>query len=245
MDTRSSAVSSRRRRIGVLWGTGRVGQELIAQALDRGYEVVTLVRRPAKMRIEHEALDLIAWDATRAEDVAQLLSRVDVLYHTVSVPFMHRKPTFLYSRVAEAVIKARSLWDNAELPAQYIVMSSFGTHHGRRLPRPFSWGYEWFLGDVADDKEREEELLVWSDLPWSVLKAVVLTNRPQQAYRLQSFDEVRPSVWARVSRATVASALLDMADITTVGSHGTVSPALQKQLDTDGLVGQKIVVSSA
>lgn len=74
---------------------------------------------------------------------------------------------------------------------------------------------------------------------------MVLTNRPQQSYRLQSFDEVCPSIWARVSRATVASALLDMADITTVGSHGTVSPALQKQLDTDGLVGQKIVVSSA
>jgi hypothetical protein len=32
------------------------------------------------------------------------------------------------------------------------------------------------LGDVADDKEKEEELLQISDLPWTVVKAVLLDD---------------------------------------------------------------------
>jgi hypothetical protein len=32
------------------------------------------------------------------------------------------------------------------------------------------------LGDVADDKEKEEELLQTSSLPWTVVKAVLLDD---------------------------------------------------------------------
>jgi hypothetical protein len=38
-------------------------------------------------------------------------------------------------------------------------MSNTGTQHGRKLPWPAYLAYERLLGDVADDKEIEEEAI--------------------------------------------------------------------------------------
>jgi NAD(P)H-binding len=77
-------------------------------------------------------------------------------------------------------------------PQHYIVMSSTGTDHGRKLPWPASWGYELLLGDVANDKEKEEKLLASSSLPWTVIKAVILTNGSSSTYHTLPFSEYHP-----------------------------------------------------
>lgn len=164
-------------------------------------------------KLETKIIDsctIIQWNATHVEDISTILaSWIDVLIHTISVPFFHSKPTLLYSSVTWSVIKA---WKEKNHECKhYIVMSSFWTHHGRRLLFPFNIGYEYFLGDVADDKEKEEQLLLESNLPWTVMKAVLLNDVPTSSYIKTSFELFTPSVRQRISRTAVAHALLDAA----------------------------------
>jgi hypothetical protein len=132
---------------------------------------------------------------------------VDVVIHCVSVPLQHEKPTHLYSQTTQAVIDARS----QGIAKQYIVMSSTGTHHGRKFPRPANLAYEKMLGDVADDKEKEEELLQKSSLPRTIIKSPLLTNAEGKDYAFTKFEEYQPSIFDMISRKTVTKCIIDIA----------------------------------
>lgn len=71
-------------------------------------------------------------------------------------------------------------------------MSSTGTDHGRDLVWPLGWGYQLMLGDIADDKECEEQLLDSSSLPRTVIKAVILTNSSSKNYHKLPFAKYCP-----------------------------------------------------
>jgi hypothetical protein len=97
------------------------------------------VRNPAKITMHDPHLLITTGDATSPADIAAAAGSMDLVVHTVSVPLHHKKPTHLFSSVTSAVIKARDMIPATKRPRHYIVMSSFGTHHGRVLPWPFSW----------------------------------------------------------------------------------------------------------
>jgi|GEM_PF-3403613 len=67
------------------------------------------------------------------------------------------------------------------------------------------------LGDAADDKELEETLLSNSTLPWTVVKAVRLTDTNNIDYHMVDFAEYHPALSHKISRATVATAICDIA----------------------------------
>jgi len=158
--------------IAIVGASGRTGMQVLQQALERGHQVTVLVRHPEKLAEYNDRIQIIKGSATDPQDLAKAIATADVVIHTVSVSFWHTKPTHLFSQVAQAVIQA---WPQTQAK-QYIVMSSFGTHQGRRLPRPANRGYEWMLGDVADDKEQEEALLQSSTVPRTIIKSVVLSD---------------------------------------------------------------------
>lgn len=195
--------------IWILWWTGRTWRECIKEAHKAWWTISTLVRHPEKFTDTtiRDAITIYQWDATNPEDIQQL-EACDVLIDTVSVGLWHKKPTQLYARVAKALIE---VWD--ELSAQQLyVMSSTGTHHWRDLPVPFSWGYEWLLGDVADDKERAEALYADSNLPWSIIKATKLQPLPPRTPTLQAFATYTPSLFHYTTRKTVAKVIIDAID---------------------------------
>lgn len=196
--------------IGILGGSGRTGRCIIEEAQHRWHTISTLVRHPESHTRLSNSITILQGDATITEDVRRLIDTgIDTLIHTVSVPFFHHKPTTVYSQIAQAVIDA---WPAEEWPKQYLVLSSFGTHHGRNLARPFNRGYELFLGDVADDKEQEEALLEASSLPWTIVKAVLLNNNDSTVYTPQAFSSFVPTISKHISRKTVAHACLDIVE---------------------------------
>jgi uncharacterized protein YbjT (DUF2867 family) len=184
---------------------------VIQNALKTWWKVTTLVRNPTIMTFHDPHVLIIKGDATASADIASAATGCDVVVHTVSVPLRHKKPTTLFSSVTQAVIDAREIIPPTKRPKHYIVMSSFGTDHGRKLPWPFSWWYERLLWDVADDKEREEWLLAASSLSRTVIKSVLLTDWPWTAYKTTDFAEFSPSLSLRIARQTVAHCIVDIA----------------------------------
>lgn len=189
-----------------------MGQQLAHVLRKRHCEVILCVRDPSTITENvRKSYRIVVGDATDSGVIKSLLqSGIHRLVHTVSVPLFHTKPTSLYSSVTQAVIDA---WQSIDHQCeQYVVMSSAGTHHGRQTGWPWRYVYEYMLGDVADDKEREEKLLQYSQLPWTVIKAVLLTNAKNTSYQMVSFDQYTPSIYHTISRVAVAHAIADSMD---------------------------------
>ncbi len=204
--------------IGILGGSGRVWQTLIQEALWRKHQVITLVRNKDKLQQYKDTITIIQWDATNTQDMTKIISQVDVLIHAVSVPLFHKKPTKLYSQTTQTIISAR--WSGR--CKKIIVMSNTWTQHGRTLPWPANLAYEMMLWDVADDKETEELLLQKSWLPWTIIKSPVLTNGQKTSYTLQNFDTYTPRIFSFISRKTIASVIIDIAENNTYNQKKVV-----------------------
>lgn len=69
----------------VLFGaTGNIGRRIAKEALDRGHEVVGVVRDPDKVESPDRRLPLLKGDATSARDVARLARGADALVSAIS-----------------------------------------------------------------------------------------------------------------------------------------------------------------
>ncbi|HET9111644.1 MAG TPA: NAD(P)-dependent oxidoreductase [Ktedonobacterales bacterium] len=64
----------------VLFGaSGRIGQRIAREALDRGHEVTAVVRDPSRMPLTHERLTTVKGDARVADDVAHVAAGHDIV----------------------------------------------------------------------------------------------------------------------------------------------------------------------
>lgn len=193
--------------IWILWWTGRTGKALRTHFLNTWNAVISLIRHPEKFIAESEKDTFIIWSATNSSDITALIKQVDILIDATSVWFFHKKPTSLYSSVAQAIVNARSAWKAQHL----IVMSSAWTHHGRTLPRPANRGYEYFLWDVADDKEKAEAILDSSALPRTIIKSPILTWWKAKKWTIQQFTDYKPSLFDSISRNTLGDVVSEIA----------------------------------
>lgn len=66
-------------KIIVFGATGRVGQHVLKQALEKGFEVTAFVRTPSKIEVEHGQLHIIQGDAFSKEEVAKAIAGHDVV----------------------------------------------------------------------------------------------------------------------------------------------------------------------
>jgi nucleoside-diphosphate-sugar epimerase len=192
--------------IWILWWTGRTGKTLRTHFLNTWNAVISLIRHPEKFIAESEKDTFIIWSATNSSDITVLITQIDILIDATSVWFFHKKPTSLYSSVAQAIVNARLAWKNQHI----IVMSSAWTHHGRTLPRPANQGYEYFLWDVANDKEKAEAILEASALPRTIIKSPLLTNWPAKKYSIQDFETYRPSLFDTISRESLGDVVSEI-----------------------------------
>jgi NAD(P)H-binding len=185
--------------IWILWWTWRTWIALRSHFLHSWNAVISLIRHPEKFITESEKDTFIIWSATNSSDIALLLSQIDILIDATSVWFFHKKPTSLYSSIAEAIVNARPQWKATHC----IVMSSAWTHHGRALPRPANRWYEFFLGDVANDKEKAEAIFEASSLPRTIIKSPFLTAWKVKKLTIQQFTDYKPSIFDTISRKTL------------------------------------------
>jgi putative NADH-flavin reductase len=90
----------------VLFGaTGNVGQRIATEALNRGYEVVGVVRDPAQSQSPDPRLTVVEGDATNAESVSRVARGADVVVSAISPrPGSHGGPAPSLASAARALI---------------------------------------------------------------------------------------------------------------------------------------------
>jgi uncharacterized protein YbjT (DUF2867 family) len=178
----------------------------VRQALERGHEVTALARRPEKLEIEFEHLDVLRGDVLDPASVEAAVRGQDAVLCALG----HKRwlyPTRILSTGTANILNAMA----AHGVKRFICETSLGV--GDSLGRmgvyytlfviplilPF---YYW-------DKGRQEAVIRASGADWTIVRPGALNNgRQKGVYR--SGPRVGHFLWTvRISRADVAAFMLD------------------------------------
>ena len=193
------------RRVLVIGATGGTGQQLVQQALERGYEVTALVRNPAKLQLTHPQLRVVKGDVLDYASVAAAVQGEDAVLSALG----HRRlfvPSRVQSDGTQNVLRAMQ-----EHGVQRFVCETalgLGSSAGRMGLFGTLLFLPVFLPIYFWDKSRQEQIIAESDVDWVIVRPGILTNgRKRGTYRHgENVGSYVLSAWS--SRADVADFML-------------------------------------
>ena len=152
----------------VLGGTGATGRLVIDQALAAGHYVRALVRSPEKLTVASPALEVITGQATDPVEVGNAMAGVDAVISTLGAA-----KGSVMTGATRAVIAGSAVSGVRRV----VVLSSFAVLR-ERLSGPAGLMSRLAMGALVKDKTAAEDLLRSSNLDWTIVHAVRLTNGP-------------------------------------------------------------------
>jgi uncharacterized protein YbjT (DUF2867 family) len=153
-------------KILVLGATGATGALLVDKALAAGHRVRVLVRSPEKLALTHPGLEVVTGQATDPHDVGNAMTGMDVVISTLGA-----------TKGSVMTDATRAIIAGADRSGvrRVVVLSSFAVLRAR-LSGAAKLVSALSMGEMLRDKASAEELLRASDLDWTVVHAVRLTN---------------------------------------------------------------------
>lgn len=216
------------RRILVLGATGRTGKRIIAYALTKSYEVNCLVRDPVKI-LAKSNLNIVEGSTSSLADVERAIKGCTAIISALNISRTSDFPLaplrtpkdFLSKTMANTIFAARK---NAI--KRIVVCSAWGVRDTRKdLPFWFRWTIDFTnIKHAYRDHEKQEVLLEKSNMDWTIVRPVGLTNRTLDQNILESFQNIpRPKLL--INRKSVAKYMVD-------------------SLKNDNLVRKNVVISN-
>ncbi|MUT67907.1 NAD(P)-dependent oxidoreductase [Paenibacillus sp. NEAU-GSW1] len=197
----------------VFGATGRVGLQVVRQALKAGHEVTAYVRDPKRLVFgAHPNLKVIEGDALYLGYVKQAIEGQDAVINCIGS--RGTGETTLMSDVMRNIIDGMK--EHGVMRIGYVA--SAGIHGELKGPVGFILGY--MLRHVLADHRRACELLEESGLQWTVARPMQLTDGDWTGIYRQADGSV-PRKGRVISRADVAHFLL-----TTVASDANVRKSI-------------------
>lgn len=161
-------------RILLLGATGKTGQQLVKQALDQLHELTVIARNPGKLSISHPNLIILKGDVLDKEMVSSAVEGKDAVISALGAGLSLRSRDIIYQSLS-VLIPAMT----AKNVNRLIFLSAFGvgsTFRQANLIQRIIFRLP--LKNIYTDKEKGEELLEASQLDWTLIKPVVLTDKP-------------------------------------------------------------------
>jgi len=197
-------------RVLVIGAGGRTGRLVCERAARDGQVVTTLSRSPIPAVLASQVHRQVIGDARDAEHVREALRDQDAVITTVAAP--GRAPSTVVSDVTRTVLAEMSRAD-----VNRIVITS-----SRNLTATKPWvavaPTKWYFRHIYADLARAEELIRASNMAWTIVRAVMLTDTPPSGRT--HIDEAQNSTggdW-KLPRGDYAQVLLEAAmDPETIG----------------------------
>lgn len=190
----------------ILGATGPTGVQLVNQALVRGHDVAVLVRNPDRLARSTEAVDVVVGDATNVDDLERVMTGADAVI--VALGPGKNRSSDIASRAAAAIIPAATTTGVRRV----VIMSALGVGATRAYCGFISRvGIKLVMSKLFADKEAADAMIRDSDLDWTLVYPVTLTNGPQVGHLSATETPTRGGM-PRISRADVAAFMLDAAE---------------------------------
>ena len=190
-------------KILIIGGTGPTGKELIRQALVQNHEVSVLVRDPSKLNASADKLKIITGNVLDVDVLKQAMTEAESVISVIGVG-QSLKSNNLISNAVDKIIPAM----NDAGVKRIIFLSAFGV--GETIAQA-SWiqkiAFRLFLRDIYADKEIGSAKLQNSNLDWTIVSPVKLTNGTYTG-NYKAAERVKMKGFPSISRADVADFLL-------------------------------------
>jgi uncharacterized protein YbjT (DUF2867 family) len=210
-------------KVVVIGATGGVGRATVAAALAAGHEVTAFSRRGSDLGLGAQGVRAVAGDALEPADVDRALVGQDAVIVTLGIsenplrvrlPGPRHTPLDVRSRGTQNVLQAMRRHGLRRL----VVLSSFGVGATRsKLRFADAALFQLLLKPQISDTERQEALVRQSELDWSLVQPVHLTDDADDSLPFTSLvgDVGRYAI----SRASVARFM----------THALAAPELLQQ----------------
>ena len=203
----------------VFGASGGTGQEIIGQALEQGHEVTAFVRDPKKLAIKN-SLHTIEGDTLNDQAaVARAISGHDAIICALGRANSLTSAGLIAGSMAAIVPEAKK-----QNVRRLILISAFGVgDSSSNAPLVMQLMYRLLLRGIYRDKKAGEDIVKASDLDWTIIHPVMLTNGPKtKAYR--SGERLSLKGIPKISRADVAHfALAQLTDDTFLRKTAVIS----------------------
>jgi uncharacterized protein YbjT (DUF2867 family) len=162
-------------RVLVLGATGGTGRLIVGEAIEAGHEVVALVRDKGKAGSLSGAT-LIEGDARNYTSLATALDGCDAVISALGTKMSPFKEVTLLSTATDALVRAM----NTRGVTRLVAITGLGAgdsrgHGGFMFDRVI---LPLLLRNVYADKDRQEAIVRRSGLDWTLVRPMVLTNKP-------------------------------------------------------------------
>jgi putative NADH-flavin reductase len=194
-------------KIAVFGGAGTTGQQVVRQALDRGWDVAALVRRPEALAISDDHLSITQGDARDEPSVASAVQGCDAVISVIGLPKGKAEDTSL-SDATSTICRAMQSAGVRRL----VVMSVLGLRDSADKAGMFGRVIiPLFLRNAMADRVRLEEVTEASGLDYTLVRATRLVDGgPTGTY--SAGPEVRAGMSSKVTRGDAAACLLAQAE---------------------------------
>jgi putative NADH-flavin reductase len=201
----------------VLGATGGMGQLVVAQALEQSHTVSVLVRHPERLQNTKEIRVMAGNVLADPQKLAEALLGQDVVISALGVG-NSLKSRGLVSHTAPLLVSAMA----RQRIRRLIFVSAYGVGSTRRyvplFPRILTG---LLLSDIYADKQAGENFIFQSDLDWTIVYPVTLTNGPRTT-RYQVGEHLVLRGFPKISRADVAHFLVSQIGDTQYSRKGVL-----------------------
>lgn len=199
-------------RILLLGATGRTGKHVLSYALEKGYQVSCLVRKPERLK-QHPNLSVFEGDPRNPIDLQHAMDGCQAI---ISVLNISRTSDFPWSRLRTPKrFLSDTMWTMIDIATKnniekIILCSAWGVGDTRKdIPFWFRWTIDYSNIKYAYlDHERQEKLLIQSGINYTIVRPVGLTNFNKNLAVKESENNV-PKPKLLISRKAVAGFMVD------------------------------------
>ncbi|SRR6266480_163406 len=181
----------------IIGATGRTGQELVQQALERGHHVTAFVRSPEAVILRNERLSVLKGRATDENQLSQAMQSHEAVLSALGPRQVFKRSSLLHDS-ALATIHAMKYSGVKRL----LILSAAAHFPG--IPNRI---VSFILRNHMRDSLAMEKVVQNSGLDWTIARSPRLTQENYSTYR--SVEGAAPKRGFTLSRKAVAAFMLD------------------------------------
>lgn len=193
-------------KVMVLGGAGRVGRLVVAEALERGHEVLALVRNAAKLaNLRHPNLTVMPGDALDDRVLQRISLGYDAVVQAIGAPAA--RATTVFSDSTKVLLEVMKTNGIRRLVAITGIGAGDSKGHGGFVYDHIV--YPLFTKPLYEDKTRQEELIKASGLDWVIVRPVSFVEGPSRPGVLRVATKLDGVTMTEVSVGDVAKFTVD------------------------------------
>lgn len=191
----------------IFGATGKTGQELVTQSLEKGYKVTAVVRNPAKMTITHPHLTIEKGDLTNDTDVTRILKAqsYDAVFSALGAKTPFQKDPIL-TKATKNIIQAAA----ENRINKFIHVSFIGVRkESSQLGILYKYIVPVVMKNLIADHREKEAVLANSGLNWIAVQPPILTSGAKTGHYIHE-QQINKGISStkKLSRANLADFMI-------------------------------------